>query len=104
MDSFAAFGEFTWLYALLGAILLAQVLAFLWLRTRGAASADGRVPDADRLDPDSLPAIDGESRDCPACGAANDAEFTFCRNCVADLSQGGLGGRSAARVDESRTR
>lgn len=51
------------------------------------SAASRRLSDSSpyRHDPDS-PADTSTTVVCPTCGAENDRDYTFCRECVADLS------------------
>lgn len=46
----------------------------------GGRAADEEEPADDRPPPES-----GETVTCPECGADNDPEYRYCRDCVAEL-------------------
>lgn len=48
--------------------------------TRSGSDSSRYRPDENRTGGDSALVV------CPACGAENDPDYTFCRHCVADLS------------------
>lgn len=87
------------LYLYVGVFVLAHLLLFavIYLRSNaaggligpaaGQAGGEPRAPDA--VPPENLPPVDSDTTiECEHCGAANQPEFRYCRNCVADLGRG----------------
>ncbi|MFB6121197.1 MAG: zinc-ribbon domain-containing protein [Halobacteriaceae archaeon] len=79
----------TWLYGLVAVFTAAYLLALLYGYGRhtappepGAAGAPSGA-DAETAEGEVL---------CPHCGAMNDADYQFCRRCVADLRHPANGG------------
>lgn len=94
------------LYLYVGAFLLAHLLLFAYIYVRngtggGSAAADPGDPGAsgigtddgprvpDIVPPEQLPPVDSDSPvQCSHCGAENEPEFRYCRNCVAEVGRG----------------
>ena len=84
------------------AFVLAHLLLFAYLSVRAdrhrqaESSGSGAEPSPTagerppRADPPSeLPAIDHEAAiTCPHCGADNEPDFRYCRNCIGELRGG----------------
>lgn len=77
-----------WVDAAVAILLGVHLVVLLYaatVRARGSWSAADSV---------NLASDEGESRDedgvcrCPECGAENEAEYRFCRSCVAELPGG----------------
>jgi len=70
------------------AVLLVAVLQFaVWRRLQ---SEDAGTPESSAVSERAHPSdrrrrSDGSMLLCPSCGAENDANFQFCRECVAQL-------------------
>lgn len=59
------------------AVVFAFHAAVLWLARRRAAPAADERPDR----------LEGGRLQCPDCGAVNEPEFQFCRECVTKLRE-----------------
>lgn len=79
---------------------LGLVVLFLlayYLRRRHAESVGGRRGSRDEPFSSAIAALEGREYEwttafyCPWCGEENDPDFTFCRNCLGELSPGSGG-------------
>ncbi len=76
-----------WGLFVLAVVLVAALQFAVWRRLQ---SEDAGTPDSsgvsERVRPTDVRAKqDGTTLLCPSCGAENDANYTFCRECVAQL-------------------
>ncbi|MBV0902503.1 DUF7577 domain-containing protein [Haloarcula salina] len=77
-----------WLYGAIALLVGLHVLTMLYAyRHRGdpagtSASSDGEARRGTATDDDT------EAISCPHCGASNELDYQFCRQCVADLTSG----------------
>lgn len=79
-----------WALEIVAAFAAIQLLALAYFYHRVGNESDDRDPEAlasDAVDTDDVAATDGHgSVACRECGAENDPEYRYCRDCVADLS------------------
>ncbi|MFC6905258.1 DUF7577 domain-containing protein [Halalkalicoccus tibetensis] len=80
----------TWALEIVAAFAVVQLLALAYFYYRVRDDSDDRDPGAlapETVDVDGAEATDGrEAVSCNECGAENDPEYRYCRDCVADLS------------------
>lgn len=78
-----------------------QLAAFLYLYYRHHAERarstgevdDARSASADASTESAAPADEVEYVECADCGARNEPDYRYCRQCVSELSRGSIPGR-----------
>lgn len=86
--------ELLWIVAAIVVLTVVQILLFQYLRGNRGFSLNARGTDGSTRagGTESRPSIDppedgpADGRRCADCGALNDAQFTFCRNCAAKIA------------------